>query len=81
MNKRLLYLLGTTLGLFIIAQSLSWWVGRPGLPHYAEKISDYLQLQEAKVQRYFEEEDLFIQLHQQHRRNYQALPEENFELL
>lgn len=73
--------MGTTLGLFIIAQSLSWWVGRPGLPHYAEKISDYLQLQEAKVQRYFEEEDLFIQLHQQYRRNYQALPEKYFELL
>lgn len=81
MNKRLLYLLGTTLVLFVVAQVMSWWVSRPGLPYYAEKISEYLQQQEDKVQRYFEEEDLFIQLHQQHRRNYQALPEEYFSLL
>lgn len=67
--------------LFVAAQVMSWWIGRPGLPHYAEKISQYLQLQEGKVQRYFEEEDLFVQLHLQHRRNYQALSKDYFSLL
>ncbi|NET36161.1 MAG: hypothetical protein F6K19_29735, partial [Cyanothece sp. SIO1E1] len=81
MNKRLLYLLGTTLALFMIAQVLSWWVSRPGLPHYAEKISRYLQLQESKVQRYFQEEDLFMDLYQGHIKKYHPLKEENFRLI
>lgn len=81
MNKRLLYLLGTTLALFLVAQVLSWWVSRPGLPHYADKISQYLQLQEAKVQRYFQNEDFFLELHGGPSRNYRPLKPASFALL
>jgi len=81
MNKRLLYLLGITLGLFIIAQSMSWWVSRPGLPHYAQKIETYLQDQEAEVRNLLEKDDFFIQLYTQHRSNYKDFPEEYFRLL
>ncbi|NRB52683.1 MAG: HAMP domain-containing histidine kinase [Saprospiraceae bacterium] len=81
MNKRLLYLLGTTLALFVIAQSLSWWVSRPGLPHYAEKIGEYLQLQEGKLQRYFQNEDFFIDLSGITDRKLQTIEQQNLTLL
>ncbi|MBX2877449.1 MAG: hypothetical protein KTR30_35335, partial [Saprospiraceae bacterium] len=81
MNKRLLYLLGTTLALFIIAQFLSWWVSRPGLPHYAEKIGEYLQLQESKLQRYFQNEDFFLDLRGGPNRKYHTIQPESFALL
>lgn len=81
MNKRLLYLLGTTLTLFIIAQLLSWWVSRPGLPHYAEKIGQYLQAQEGKLQRYFQNEAFFADLYGGPNRKFHTISPESFALL
>lgn len=73
--------MGITLGLFIVAQAMSWWISRPGLPHYAQKIETYLQSQETEVRDILRKEDFFIQLYRQHRRNYQDFPEEYFNLL
>ncbi len=67
--------------LFLVAQLLSWWVSRPGLPHYAEKIGQYLQSQESKLQRYFQNEDFFAGLYGGPNRNFHNLSPENFALL
>lgn len=70
-----------TLSLFAVAQMMSWWIIQPGLPYYAQKIETYLQEQEEQVKTLFEKETFFLHLYQQNSRNYQALPDTDFQLL
>lgn len=81
MNKRFLYFLGMMLVLFFIVQVLLWWVSCFGFFYYVEKIGEYLQLQEIRVQCYFQNEDFFIDFYGGFSWNYCLIKFESFVLL